>query len=236
MEDERSGPGDRGRGLGPRLLPPRAPGAQAAPLAWMTDFVGMSLRGRRRPRGLHLGRLQRRHDRPHRAPSAGARPGDLRGESRRHRARALLPDLPTSASGPRSIFDFAGYVTGFDTATVADRRRCGGARLLPGRAGMRGHRRRGRGVAGTCCAVSSPPIRTRGAAVPGLRMVVVAGPRIDPAAISMAEGSRWRLPARAPQAPGRLGPGRRAGRSPPDGAGGHLAAVRLRPLRHHFEQ
>ncbi len=116
-------PRGRRRGLGRRPLPAREPRAQAVRVR-----VAHRLRrlpadaGRRRPGGAGHRRLQRRDDRAHRPVSADPRPGDLRRRPGRHRRRAVRPRAArASATGPEEHYDFAGYVTGFDRAAVADR-------------------------------------------------------------------------------------------------------------------
>ena len=105
----------------------------------------------------------------------------------------LGPGLPGVREWTEANFDFAGYVTGFDPVDETLRRRLARVvRLAARRAGLRGQRRRHRG---------RPPVAAQGhrlvpagpASVPGLRMVVVAGPRIDPATLvgdDLPQGSR----------------------------------------------
>ena len=52
------------------------------------------------------------------------------------------PDLPLIRDWTEEHYDFAGYVTGFDPAELADRERCGRARLRARRAGVHRHGRR----------------------------------------------------------------------------------------------
>jgi predicted glycosyltransferase len=96
--------------------------------------------------------------------------------------------LPSIREWTERHFDFAGYVTGFDPGTVADRQ------ALRSELGYRPGERvciatvGGSGVGEHLLArvIASYPLAKR--LVPGLRMVVVAGPRIDPAALPTAEG------------------------------------------------
>jgi pimeloyl-ACP methyl ester carboxylesterase/predicted glycosyltransferase len=102
------------------------------------------------------------------------------------------PDLPGIREWTRANFDFAGYVTGFDPATVADR----------------GQLRRELGYAADepLCVVTvggsgvgEPLLRRVLDAVPiarrqvdGLRFLVVAGPRIDPGSLPRRRGATVR--------------------------------------------
>jgi pimeloyl-ACP methyl ester carboxylesterase/predicted glycosyltransferase len=98
------------------------------------------------------------------------------------------PELPLIRDWTENHFDFAGYVTGFDQDELADRERL--------RAEL------GYGMSELLCIVSVggsgvgadllrrvieafPEARER---IPALRMVVVAGPRIDPASLPAHEG------------------------------------------------
>jgi pimeloyl-ACP methyl ester carboxylesterase/predicted glycosyltransferase len=98
------------------------------------------------------------------------------------------PGLPSIREWTEEHFQFAGYVTGFDPATVADRGalrdRLGygpGERVCVATVG-------GSGVGEHLLArvIASYPRAKR--LVPGLRMIVVAGPRIDPATLPAADG------------------------------------------------
>jgi predicted glycosyltransferase len=101
---------------------------------------------------------------------------------------AFGPGLPSIREWTRAHYDFAGYVTGFDPAELADRdglreefgyapeeRVCIGT---VGGSDVGGHLLR-RVIA------AYPQAKQR---VPELRMVVVAGPRIDPASLPRHEG------------------------------------------------
>ena len=86
---------DRRRGLGDRLLPAREPGAEDGRLLLAHRLRRLAAdAGRRRARGLSHGRSQRRDDRAHRPIPAHPRPGDLRREPRRHRARHVRARAP----------------------------------------------------------------------------------------------------------------------------------------------
>jgi predicted glycosyltransferase len=98
------------------------------------------------------------------------------------------PDLPAIADWTGEHFDFAGYVTGFDPAELGDRERLraelGYARdeqvciVTVGGSGV------GRSLLERVMA-AFPLARDL---VPDLRMVVVAGPRIDPASLPAHDG------------------------------------------------
>jgi predicted glycosyltransferase len=165
------------------------PSEKRAPYAWLTDFVGwlpMPDGGR------------------HEAALAADYNAEMVEHVARHpevRDRALfvgnaddiVPDrlgraLPPIRDWTTDHFDFVGYVTGFDAAEVADRAALR-ARLgygdddrvcvvAVGGSGVGGHLLR-RVMA------AFPEARER---VPGLRMVVVAGPRIDPSTLPAVPG------------------------------------------------
>ena len=85
-------PLDRRRGLGGRLLPARAPEEQAGAVRLADRLRRLAADDRRRrSRGLSDRRLQRRDGRAHRRQPRGARPGAVRGQPRRHRARPARP-------------------------------------------------------------------------------------------------------------------------------------------------
>jgi predicted glycosyltransferase len=98
------------------------------------------------------------------------------------------PGLPLIGDWTREHYDFAGYVTGFDPSSLGDRDE------LRQRLGYRSDEQvcvvtvGGSGVGGHLLRRvidAYPEARRR---VPGLRMVVVAGPRIDPASLPAADG------------------------------------------------
>jgi UDP:flavonoid glycosyltransferase YjiC (YdhE family) len=100
----------------------------------------------------------------------------------------LGPELPMIRDWTERNFDFTGYVTGFDPAQFGDRsalRAELGYRddeqvciVTVGGSGVGGHLLR-RVIA------AFPGAKER---VPDLRMIVVAGPRIDPASLPQADG------------------------------------------------
>jgi UDP:flavonoid glycosyltransferase YjiC (YdhE family) len=97
---------------------------------------------------------------------------------------AFGPDLPRIRDWTEQHFDFAGYVTGFDPRELGDRAALGyrdDERLCIVTVG-------GSGVGGELLRrviAAFPQAKER---VPDLRMVVVAGPRIDPAALPQQDG------------------------------------------------
>jgi len=98
------------------------------------------------------------------------------------------PDLPTIRDWTEEHFDFAGYVTGFNPAEFADREKlrhelgyAPGEQVCivtVGGSGVGGHLLRR--------VIEAFPAAKR--LVPELRMIVVAGPRIDPTTLPTAEG------------------------------------------------
>ena len=88
--------------------------------------------------------------------------------------------------GPRSNFDFAGYVPA--VPTPSSRRPRGAAApssgYVPTQQRLRGDGRRVRGRRRRCCVGSSTRCRRPPRWMPGLRFVVVTGPRIDPASLA----------------------------------------------------
>ena len=99
----------------------------------------------------------------------------------------LGPQLPRIRDWTEGHYDFSGYVTGFDPAALGDRDQLRAGWVPPRRAGVHRHGgwdRRGRELLRKVMA-SYPAAK---AAVPELRMVVVAGPRIDPRSLPSHDG------------------------------------------------
>jgi pimeloyl-ACP methyl ester carboxylesterase/predicted glycosyltransferase len=165
------------------------PEQKRAAYVWMTDFVGwlpMPDGGEREAYLTadynaemieHIARFPRLRDR---AVFVG-NPGDIVPDR-------FGPGLPAIREWVEGHYDFAGYVTGFDPASLGDRDE------LRQRLGYRPDERvcvvtvGGSGVGGHLLRRlidAYPEARRR---VPGLRMVVVAGPRIDPASLPAADG------------------------------------------------
>ena len=97
-------------------------------------------------------------------------------------------DLPLIRDWTREHYDFPGYVTGFDPAVFADRTK------LRHELGYRPDEQvcivtvGGSGVGGHLLRRVIEAFPQAKANVPGLRMVVVAGPRIDPASLPQHDG------------------------------------------------
>ena len=101
---------------------------------------------------------------------------------------AFGPDLPMIREWTEAHYDFAGYVTGFDPAEFADREG------LRAELGYAPDERvcivtvGGSGVGGDLLRRVIAAFPEAKQLVPDLRMVVVAGPRIDPESLPSAEG------------------------------------------------
>lgn len=157
--------------------------------AWLTDFVGylpMPAGGRREELVAadynaemieHVARYPRIRDR---AVFVG-NPDDVVDGT-------FGPGLPRIRDWTRANYDFAGYVTGFDTAAVADRE------ALRAELGYRPDEQiclvtvGGSGVGGHLLHRVVAARREAARQVPGLRLVVVTGPRIDPGSIPAGAG------------------------------------------------
>jgi pimeloyl-ACP methyl ester carboxylesterase/predicted glycosyltransferase len=165
------------------------PDEKRAAYAWLTDFVGWLPMpdGEQHEAGLtadynaemieHIARLPRVRDQ---AIFVGNEDDIV--------ADSFGPGLPRISDWTTAHYDFAGYVTGFDPAAVADREKLRaelgyGAReqvcvVTVGGSGV------GRALLERVMA-AFPGARER---VPDLRMIVVAGPRIAPASLPAHEG------------------------------------------------
>ena len=162
------------------------PELKTSAYAWLTDFVGWlpmepdeeALTADYNAEMVeHVARYPRLRDR---SIFVGD-PGDLV-------PRPLGPGLPGIPEWTRSHFDFAGYIPGFDPAG------------LPGRAELReslGYRPDervlvatvgGSGVGGALLRRVVDAQEAASKLVPGLRTVLVTGPRIDPASVPAAPG------------------------------------------------
>jgi predicted glycosyltransferase len=163
------------------------PGLKRAPFVWMTDFVGwMPLPdGGEREAELTADYNLEMIEHVARFPSLRDRsvfvgdPADVVDVP-------LGPGLPSAREWTEQHFDFAGYVMGERPPVDRDalRRRLGYAEsdvvclVSVGGSGVGGHLLRK-------VVAAYPDVRRR---VPGLRMVVVAGPRIDPASLEVPAG------------------------------------------------
>jgi pimeloyl-ACP methyl ester carboxylesterase len=165
------------------------PEQKRAAYCWLTDFVGwlpMSDGGDRESFLTadynaemieHIARFPRLRDRAIYVGSADDVVPD-----------AFGPDLPPIRDWTTEHFDFAGYVTGFDPSAFGDRDALRAELgyhpdeqvciVTVGGSGVGGHLLR-RVIA------AYPEAKAR---VPALRMVVVAGPRIDPASLPQHDG------------------------------------------------
>ena len=165
------------------------PELKTAPYVWLTDFVGVLPMpgGGEREAFLaadtnaqmveHVARHPRLRDR---SIFIGD-PGDIVAEP-------LGPGLPAIRAWTEERFRFAGYVTGFDPAEIADRdvlRAEFGYEpgeqiclVTPGGSGA--------GIDLLQRAAAAFPEAKR--RVPGLRMILIAGPRIDPGSLPQGDG------------------------------------------------
>jgi pimeloyl-ACP methyl ester carboxylesterase/predicted glycosyltransferase len=157
--------------------------------AWLTDFVGWLPMPDGGPREAaitadynaemiaHIARYPRLRDR---AIFVG-NPDDIVPDR-------FGPDLPDIREWTEAHYDFAGYVTGFDPAELGDRQ------ALRAELGYGPDERvcvvtvggSGVGVPLLRKVIAAYPLARR--RVPGLRMIVVAGPRIDPAGLPAHDG------------------------------------------------
>jgi predicted glycosyltransferase len=100
----------------------------------------------------------------------------------------LGPELPLVRDWTERHFDFAGYVTGFDHAALRDRER------LRAELGYRPDERvcivtvGGSGVGEALLRKVMAAFTAAKRQIPNLRMIVVAGPRIDPATLPAGDG------------------------------------------------
>ena len=161
------------------------PEEKRAAYVWLTDFVGwlpMEDGGEREAFVTadynaemieHIARFPRLRDR---AVFVG-NPDDIVPE-------AFGPDLPLIRDWTEEHYDFAGYVTGFDPSALGDRGALGYGDdervciVTVGGSGVGAHLLRR-------VIDAFPEAKER---VPDLRMIVVAGPRIDPASLPQHDG------------------------------------------------
>jgi predicted glycosyltransferase len=161
------------------------PERKGAAYVWLTDFVGWLPMDDGGPRESfltadynaemieHIARFPRVRDR---AVFVGD-PDDVVPD-------AFGPDLPLIRDWTQQHYDFAGYVTGFDPRDLGDRAALGYRDdervciVTVGGSGVGGHLLR-RVIA------AFPEAKER---VPDLRMIVVAGPRIDPDSLPRHDG------------------------------------------------
>ena len=165
------------------------PGEKRAPYAWLTDFVGWlpMADGGRRERALTADYNAEMIEHIERNPHVRDRAVFV-GNADDIVPERFGPGLPGIREWTERHFAFAGYVSGFDPAALGDRaalRAELGYRpdericlVSVGGSGV-GHHLLRRVIA------AHPEAKRR---VPELRMVVVAGPRIDPASLPSARG------------------------------------------------
>ena len=164
------------------------PGLKRAPFVWMTDFVGWVPMPDGGEREAFLTADYNAEMVEHVARHPGLRDRSVFvGDPEDVVDVPLGPDLPTARAWTEQHFDFAGYVMGERPAPAdraALRRRLGYADddvvclVSVGGSGVGTH------LLGRVAA-AYPDVRRR---VPGLRMVMVAGPRIDPGSIDAPAG------------------------------------------------
>jgi predicted glycosyltransferase len=165
------------------------PSEKRAPYAWLTDFVGWLPM---EDGGAHEAYLTADYN-AEMVEHIAAHP-ELRdralfvGEPDDIVPDRLGPELPGIRDWTERNFDFAGYVSGFDPQEFADRER------LRAELGYRPDERvclvtvGGSGVGAHLLRKVIAAYPSAREAVPGLRMIVVAGPRIDPATLPEADG------------------------------------------------
>jgi predicted glycosyltransferase len=165
------------------------PSEKRAPYAWLTDFVGWLPM---EDGGAHESFLTADYNAEmveHIAAHPQVRDRALFvGEPDDIVPDRLGPELPAIRDWTERNFDFAGYVSGFDPAEFADRERlraelgwAPGEQVCLVTVG-------GSGVGAALLRKVMAAYPAARAAVPGLRMIVVAGPRIDPATLPAADG------------------------------------------------
>jgi pimeloyl-ACP methyl ester carboxylesterase/UDP:flavonoid glycosyltransferase YjiC (YdhE family) len=165
------------------------PELKTAPYVWLTDFVGVlpMADGGEREAFLAADYNAQMVEHVERNPHLRDRsifigdPGDVVQER-------LGPTLPPILDWTRRHFDFTGYITGFEPAEIADREAlraelgyAPGEKVCIVAAGGSGV-----GIHLLQRVVDAFPDAKR--RVPELRMIVVAGPRIDPGSLPSADG------------------------------------------------
>jgi pimeloyl-ACP methyl ester carboxylesterase/predicted glycosyltransferase len=165
------------------------PSEKRAPFAWLTDFVGFLPMADDGPREAFLTADHNAQMVEHIDAHPGLR--DLAlfvGNPEDIVPARLGPELPGIREWTEAHFDFSGYVTGFDPAELGDR-----GKLRDG-LGYRDHEKvcivtvGGSGVGADLLRRVIAAFPAAKEAVPELRMIVVAGPRIDPASLPSHEG------------------------------------------------
>jgi hypothetical protein len=161
--------------------------------AWMTDFVGylpMPSRGEREAYvtadyNLEMIAHVARHGHIRDSAIFVGDPDDIVDAT-------FGPGLPDIRDWTEDNFDFCGHITGFDPAETADRE------ALRAEFGYRPDEKvcivavGGSGVGGDLLRRVVAGADAARRAVPGLRMIVVTGPRLDPASMPQVEGVEYR--------------------------------------------
>jgi pimeloyl-ACP methyl ester carboxylesterase/predicted glycosyltransferase len=165
------------------------PKEKRAPFAWLTDFVGFLPMADGGPREAFLTADHNAQMVEHIDAHPGLR--DLAlfvGNPEDIVPARLGPELPGIREWTEAHFDFSGYVTGFDPAELGDRGK------LRDELGYRDDEKvcivtvGGSGVGADLLRRVIAAFPAAKEAVPELRMIVVAGPRIDPASLPSHEG------------------------------------------------
>ncbi|MRX44746.1 alpha/beta hydrolase [Agromyces kandeliae] len=169
------------------------PNLKRGALAWMTDFVGYLPMPSRGPREAevaadynlemieHVARYGRIRDAAVFVGSTDDIVPDTFG-----------PGLPRIRDWTEEHFDFSGYITGFDPAALGEKAE------LRERLGYRDDERvviaavGGSGVGASLLRRIVAGAEAAHRAIPGLRMIVVTGPRIDPASLPQVPGVEYR--------------------------------------------
>ncbi len=209
------------------------PELKRAPYVWLTDFVGLLPVEDGDDYERFLARDYNAEMVEHVAASPGLRDRALFVGNREDVVPAALGDaLPMIAEWTEQHFDFTGYISGFDPVHPGDREALReelgygeGEKVCLVSVG-------GSGIGETLLrrVIEAYPLARR--RVPELRMVVVAGPRIDPAGLPQRTASRCAATSTTCTGTCRLRPGGRAGRiDDRDGADRQPAPVPLLPAR-----
>jgi pimeloyl-ACP methyl ester carboxylesterase/predicted glycosyltransferase len=163
------------------------PGEKHAPYAWLTDFVGFMPVAGDGDRDRFLAADYNAQMVEHVEGLPGVRDRSIFvGNPEDIVADRLGPDLPHVRDWTERHFDFAGYITGFEP--VADRE------ALRAELGYRSDERvclvtvGGSGVGLPLLRRIADSYEHARSAIPQLRMVIVAGPRIDPSSLTAPQG------------------------------------------------
>jgi len=165
------------------------PELKTAPYVWLTDFVGVLPMpdGGAREAALAADHNAQMVEHIARHPHLRDRAIFI-GEPEDALDERLGPELPSIRAWTERHLEFAGYITGFEPAEIADRE------ALRAEFGYRPHEKVCIVAAGGS-AVGAQLLRHAAAAFPHvkrrveeLRMIVIAGPRLDPGSVPRADG------------------------------------------------